>query len=126
MFHPNPSKLLPQVWRGAAAFVVAAALPAHAQTPAPAAAPAGPIERIKLTDNELNCAQIHAEAGQMDKVIADAKAAEDKEKSTGTAAGAAGTAADIAGKLGVFGRSGGLGGALVGQAAAQAGAGAMQ
>ena len=126
MFHPNPSKLLPQVWRVAAAFVFAAALPAHAQTPAPAAAPAGPIERIKLTDNELNCAQIHAEVGQMDKVIADAKAAEDKEKTTGTAAGAAGTAADIAGKLGVFGRIGGLGGALFGQAAAQAGAGAMQ
>lgn len=91
-----------------------------------AQAPTTPIERIKLTDNELACAQIHAEVGQMDKLLADAKATEDKEKTTGTAAGAAGTAADIAGKLGVFGRIGGLGGALFGQVAAQAGAGAMQ
>lgn len=103
-----------------------ASAPAQAQTSAPASASAGPIERIKLTDNELNCAQIHAEVGQMDKLIADAKAAEDKEKTTGTAAGAASTVADMAGKLGVFGRIGGLGGALFGQAAAQAGAGAMQ
>jgi hypothetical protein len=95
------------------------AAPAVAGTP-------GPIERIRLTDNELTCAQIHAEAGQMDKLVAEAKAAEDKEKTTGTAAGAAGTAAEIAGKLGVFGRIGGLGGALFGQVAAQAGAGAVQ
>jgi hypothetical protein len=107
-------------------ILAAAHLPAQAQTTPPSAAPAGPIERIKLTDNELNCAQIHAEAGQMDKLIADAKAAEDKEKTTGSAASAASTVADVAGKLGMFGRIGGLGGALFGQAAAQAGAGAMQ
>lgn len=89
-------------------------------------APGAPIERIKLTDNELTCAQIHAEVGQMDKIVADAKAAEDKDKSTGTTAGAASTVADVAGKLGLFGRIGGLGGALFGQAAAQAGAGAVQ
>lgn len=98
---------------------------AQTSTTSPATA-AGPIERIKLTDNELGCAQIHAEVGQMDKIMADAKAAEDKEKTTGTAAGAANTVADVAGKLGVFGRIGGLGGALFGQAAAQAGAGALQ
>ena len=107
-------------------ILAAAHLPAQAQTTPPSAAPAGPIERIKLTDNELNCAQIHAEAGQMDKLIADAKAAEDKEKTTGSAASAATTVADVAGKLGMFGRIGGLGGALLGQAAAQAGAGALQ
>lgn len=100
--------------------------PALAQTGAAPAAAAGPIERIRMTDGEMSCAQIHAEAGQMDKAIADAKAAEDKDKTTGTAAGVAGTAAEIAGKLGVFGRVGGLGGALFGQAAAQAGAGAAQ
>lgn len=100
---------------------------AQAQTPqAGTPSAAGPIERIKLTDNELTCAQIHAEVGQMDKLVADAKAAEDKEKTTGTAAGAANTVADVAGKLGVFGRIGGLGGALFGQVAAQAGAGALQ
>ena len=91
-----------------------------------AQAPATPIERIKLTDNELTCAQIHAEVGQMDKLVADARAAEDKDKTTGTTAGAASTVADVAGKLGLFGRIGGLGGALFGQAAAQAGAGAVQ
>jgi hypothetical protein len=103
-------------------ILAAAHLPAQAQTTPPSAAPAGPIERIKLTDNELNCAQIHAEAGQMDKLIADAKAAEDKEKTTGSVASAASTVADVAGKLGMLGRIGGLGGALLGQAAAQAGA----
>jgi hypothetical protein len=107
-------------------ILAAAHLPAQAQTTPPSAAPAGPIERIKLTDNELNCAQIHAEAGQMDKLIADAKAAEDKEKTTGSVASAASTVADVAGKLGMLGRIGGLGGALLGQAAAQAGAGALQ
>jgi len=107
--------------------LVLSPLTAAAQTSAPAApAPAGPIERIRMTDGEMTCAQIHAEAGQMDKLMAEAKAAEDKDKTTGTAAGAAGTAADIAGKLGVFGRIGGIGGALLGQAAAQAGAGAVQ
>lgn len=110
----------------AVALVLMASEPARAQTSSPAATSSGPIERIKLTDNELNCAQIHAEVGQMDRLMADAKAAEDKDKTTGTAASAASTVADVAGKLGVFGRIGGLGGALFGQAAAQAGAGAVQ
>ncbi|NBS18063.1 MAG: hypothetical protein EBS79_14545 [Gammaproteobacteria bacterium] len=35
-----------------------------------------PIERIKLTDNELSCAQLHAEIGVMDKAIAEARTAE--------------------------------------------------
>jgi len=119
-------------WCALRAAVLAAVLTstlglAQAQSPQGATPTAtGPIERIKLTDNELTCAQIHAEVGQMDKLVADAKAAEDKEKTTGTAASAASTAADVAGKLGVFGRIGGLGGALFGQVAAQAGAGALQ
>ena len=59
-----------------------------------AQAPAAPIARIKLTDNELTCAQTHAEIEQMDKIVADAMAAEDKDKTTGTTAGAASTVAE--------------------------------
>ena len=105
-------------------WLLAAGLAAHAQTPAPA--PTGSIERIKLGDHELSCAQVHAEVGQMEKLIVEAKAAEDKEKAMGSAASGAGAVADVAGKLGAFGRLAGLGGSLFGQAAAQAGTGAVQ
>ncbi|MGE0558801.1 MAG: hypothetical protein AB7O69_11090 [Burkholderiales bacterium] len=85
-----------------------------------------PIDRVKITDNELTCAQIHGEIGQMDKIVGDARAVEDKERTSANAAGAAGTAAEIAGRSGLFGALGGLTGALLGQAATQTAAGAVQ
>lgn len=84
------------------------------------------IDRVRITDNELSCAQIHGEIGQMDKLVADAKALEGKERTSATAAGAAGTAAEIAGRTGLFGAFGGITGALFGQAATQTAAGAVQ
>lgn len=89
-------------------------------------APPAPIDRIRMTDNELSCAQIHAEAGDMERIISEAKAAEDKQRTSATAAGAAGTAAEIAGRTGLFGAFGGITGALFGQAATQTAANVVQ
>ena len=89
-------------------------------------APTGPIDRVKITDNELNCGQIHGEIGDMDKIVAQSKATEDKERTSATAAGAAGTAAEVAGRTGLFGAFGGVAGALFGQVATQTAAGAVQ
>lgn len=86
----------------------------------------GPIDRVKITDNELSCAQIHGEIGDMDKVVGEARAIEAKQKTNTTAAGAAGTAAEVAGRTGLFGAIGGLTGHLFGQLAAQTAAGAVQ
>ena len=95
---------------------------AQAQQPAPT----GPIDRVKITDNELSCAQIHGEIGDMEKFVAQSKATEDKERTSATAAGAAGTAAEVAGRTGLFGAFGGVAGALFGQVATQTAAGAVQ
>lgn len=96
-----------------------------ASTSAIAQQPAA-IDRVRITDNELSCAQIHGEIGQMEKIVAEARVAEDKGRTSATAAGAAGTAAEIAGRTGLFGAFGGITGALFGQAATQTAAGAVQ
>jgi hypothetical protein len=86
----------------------------------------GPIDRVKITDNELSCAQIHGEIGQMEKIQAESSTAADKSKTSATAASAAGTAAEIAGRTGLFGALGGVTGALFGQVTTQTAAGAVQ
>ena len=85
---------------------------AHAQAPAP-------IERIKITDNDLTCRQILDEHAGMDKVIADAKAAQSSGQTTATAGQAAGVAAEVASRTGLFGALGGLTGHLVGSVASK-------
>jgi hypothetical protein len=72
------------------------------------------IERVKLGDNELSCRDLNAEAGQMDKIMAEAKA----DESGGNATTAAGTAAKVAGGVGLFAQLGGLVGHVAGQVAA--------
>lgn len=62
----------------------------------------------------------------MEKIVAQSKATEDKERTSATAAGAAGTAAEVAGRTGLFGAFGGVAGALFGQVATQTAAGAVQ
>lgn len=91
----------------------------NAQQPAP-------IERIKITDNQMNCAQLYAENGEMDKVIAAAQAAESSGNTTAMAGSAANVAAEVAGRTGLFGQFGGIAGALFGKAAAQGAAGVAQ
>lgn len=108
--------------RFAPAGLMLALSSALAQQPA---AP-GPIDRIKITDNELSCSQIHGEIGQMERIASQAKGVEDKERTSATAAGAAGTAAEVAGRTGLFGAFGGVAGALFGQVATQTAAGAVQ
>ncbi len=71
-------------------------------------APTGPIDRVKITDNELSCGQIHGEIGDMDKIVAQSKATEDKERTSAT---------EVAGRTGLFGAFGGVAGALFGQVA---------
>ena len=109
-----------------ACFTATILLAGVANAQQPAAGAAATIERVKITDNELSCAQIHAEIGDMDKAVADAKVVEDKEKTSATAAGAANTAAEVAGRTGLFGAFGGVAGALFGQVATQTAAGAVQ
>ena len=87
---------------------------------------AAPIERIKITDNQLNCAQIYGETGEMDKVIAAAQAAGESGSNTAMAGSVANVAAEVAGRTGLFGQIGGMAGALFGKAAAQTAAGVAQ
>lgn len=86
-----------------------------------------PIDRIKITDGEANCQQLHAEIGDMDKIAADAKANQEKSGTTATAAGAANVAAEVVGRTGgFFGAFGSALGGIVGQAATQTAANVAQ
>lgn len=84
------------------------------------------IERIKDSDAQLSCAQIHGEMADMDKVAASAKEAQASGSQTAMVGTAGNAAAEVAGATGVFGRIGGLAGSLFGKAAAKAVAGSAQ
>lgn len=97
-----------------AAFALTALLSLHAN--------AQGIERIKITDNDLNCRQIHEELGAMDKAIAEAKQAQASSETTTTAGQVGGVAAEVASRTGVFGQVGGLFGHIAGTVAAKSAA----
>lgn len=78
-----------------------------------------PIERVRITDNDLGCQQIFDERNLMDKAIADAKAAQSSGQTTATAGQAAGVAAEVASRTGLFGSLGGLGGHIFGTVASK-------
>jgi hypothetical protein len=78
-----------------------------------------PIERVRITDNDLGCKQIFDERNVMDKAIADAKAAQSSGQNTATAGQAAGVAAEVASRTGLFGSLGGLGGHIFGTVASK-------
>ncbi|MDI1246289.1 MAG: hypothetical protein PSV24_12920 [Rhodoferax sp.] len=96
------------------AFILSACLVglAHAQGTAP-------IERIKITDNDLSCQQLVDERNSMDKLVADAKTAQSSGQTTATAGQAAVVAAEVAQRTGMFGALGGLTGHLFGSVAAK-------
>lgn len=77
------------------------------------------IERIRITDNDLSCRQVHDELGAMDKVIADAKQAQASSETTATAGQVGGVAAEVASRTGLFGQVGGLFGHIAGTVAAK-------
>lgn len=77
------------------------------------------IERVKITDNDLSCRQIHDELGEMDKTIAAAKEAQASGENTTTAGQAGGVAADVASRTGLFGQIGGLFGHIAGTVASK-------
>ena len=56
-----------------------------------------PIERIRMTDNELSCGQIYGESQKMDKVIAEASNSQSTNQSAGVVANVAGQAATSGG-----------------------------
>lgn len=97
-----------------AAFALTALLSLHAN--------AQSIERIKITDNDLNCRQIHDELGVMDKAIAEAKQAQASSETTTTAGQVGGVAAEVASRTGLFGQVGGLFGHIAGTVAAKSAA----
>lgn len=103
---------------GVAAGLAGASLSALAQH--------APIERVKLTDNELTCAQIHAEVQDLDKISAEAAAVESEGNTTAMAGSAGNVAADVAAHTGLFGSLAGLGGQIFGQVAAKTAASAAQ
>lgn len=86
-----------------------------------AQAPA-PIERVKLTDNDLSCQAAFNELQGLDKIVAEAKAAQSSGQNTATAGQAAGVAAEVASRTGLFGSIGGLTGHLFGSVASKAAA----
>lgn len=85
-----------------------------------------PIERVKITDNDLTCQQIFDERHAMDKAVADAKAAQSSGQTTATAGQTAGVAAEVASRTGLFGSLGGLTGHIFGSVASKAAANATQ
>ena len=107
-------------------FTFAAALAATCACSAALAQQPAPIDRVKITDNQLSCAQIYGEVGEMDKVVATAQAAGESGSNTAMAGSAANVAAEVAGRTGLFGQFGGLAGSLFGKAAAQTAAGVVQ
>ncbi|MBI5792753.1 MAG: hypothetical protein HZA63_14885 [Rhodocyclales bacterium] len=88
---------------------------AFAQAPAP-------IERVKITDNDLTCQAKYDELQGLDKMIAEAKATQSSGQTTATAGQAAGVAAEVASRTGLFGSLGGLTGHLFGTVASKAAA----
>lgn len=85
----------------------------------PLAAAAQPIERVKITDADMNCQQMFDELGAMDKVIAETRTAQAEGQTTATAGQAAGVAAEVASRTGLFGSLGGLGGHIFGTVASK-------
>ncbi len=85
-----------------------------------------PIERVKITDGELSCAQLHAESAEMDKAIASAKAAESDGNTTALAGTAGSAATEVAARTGLFGSLGGLTGHILGQVAGKTASSAAQ
>ncbi|MCX8086323.1 MAG: hypothetical protein N3C63_05395 [Rhodocyclaceae bacterium] len=85
----------------------------------PAAWAQAPIERVKITDGELTCRQIHDEHLAMDKIIAEAKAIQAEGEKTALAGQAGGVAAEVASRTGLFGQIGGLFGHIAGSVAAK-------
>ncbi len=85
---------------------------AFAQAPAP-------IERVKITDNELGCKAAFDELQGLDKVIAETRAAQSAGQTTATAGQAAGVAAEVASRTGLFGSIGGLTGHIFGTVASK-------
>ena len=77
------------------------------------------MERIKITDNDLNCRQIHDELGAMDQAVADAKQAQASSVNTATAGQVGGVAAEVASRTGLFGQVGGLFGHIAGTVASK-------
>lgn len=85
-----------------------------------------PIDRVKLSDNELSCAQLQAETTAMDQIAAEANAAESQGNATATAGAAGNVASEVAARTGLFGTLGGLSGQLFGQIAAKTASGVAQ
>ena len=81
------------------------------------------IDRVRTTDAQLTCAQLHAETVDMDKAATAAKEAEKSASQTATAGTVGNAAAEVAQQTGMFGQIGGLAGALFGKAATQTAAG---
>lgn len=73
-----------------------------------------PIERLKITDNDLSCQQLFDERNEMEKIAADAKAIQFSGQTAATAGQAAGVAAaELATRVGLFGPIGGLAGTIL-------------
>jgi hypothetical protein len=84
------------------------ALPTQAQT----------IERVKITDNDLNCAQIHSEITEMDAIAARHAEADAEARNAGNSEVATGIVVDVFGR--VLGAFGGVFGQIFGGVATQA------
>jgi hypothetical protein len=96
----------------AASFCLLLSATVFAQAPAP-------IERVKITDNDLTCQAKYDELQGLDKTIAEAKATQSSGQTTATAGQAAGVAAEVASRTGLFGSLGGLTGHLLGTVASK-------
>ena len=92
----------------------------------PVAVMAQPIDRLKISDNEMTCKQLHGEIAAMDKIMAEAKEAEASGQNTATAGKAGDVAAEVASRTGLFGSFGGLAGHIFGSVASKAAASATE
>lgn len=86
-----------------------------------------PIERVKLTDNDLSCEQMHNETLAMDRAIGEAKQMEAKGQTTQTAGVAGSVATEVVSRTGgFFGALGGIAGHVIGTVAGQTASSAAQ
>ena len=100
-----------------AATIIAIAATLCVAQEAVAQQPVQSIERVKITDNDLSCAQIHAEITEMDAIIARYNEADADARNAGGSDIATGVVVDIFGR--VLGAFGGVFGQIFGGVATQ-------
>lgn len=85
-----------------------------------------PIERVKITDNDLTCQATYNGLQDMDRIVAETRSAQSAAQTTATAGQAAGVATEVASRTGLLGSIGGLAGHILGTVAGKTAANVVE